>query len=367
MYWSGSHAKFWAVTWEGADTKGTFPFYNKLTPNYHTNVVNAFLTAPNLANFVATLTNSGPVVVAAHSLGNMVTLSAISDSNAPISQYFMLDAAVPIEAIDSSSSTNVMIYSTWMAYSNRVFAGSWYKLFPTNDARSTLNWNNRLGNLHNVDVYNFYSSGEEVLREYDSDPPTSFLDIVETQASARWPSGVPFGGYAWVWQEKGKGTCNQDWLIGSSHGGWLFPLNSYNDPQPLPPATANALSNATLEQTPVFTFGSYYDAVSGPFPDWALLGSNGSAYAAANRNRILSDAIPAISLPVGANPVPKLSPPISPVEQNFNMNTLQFQNGWSQCRTGDEQNKWHHSDFVQMAYTFTYKLFNQFVTTGNLK
>jgi hypothetical protein len=365
MYWSGSHAKFWAVTWEGADTKGTFPFYNKLTPNYHTNVVNAFLTAPNLADFVATLTNSGPVVVAAHSLGNMVTLSAINDWNASISQYFMLDAAVPIETIDSTSSTNVMIYSTWLAYSNRVFAGSWYKLFPTNDARSTLNWNNRLGNLHNVDVYNFYSSGEEVLREYDSDPPASFLDIVETQASARWPSDVPFGGYAWVWQEKGKGTCTQDWLIGSSHGGWLFPLNSYNDPQPLPPATANALSNATLEQTPVFTFGSYYDSVNGPFPDLALLGTNGSAYAQANRNRILSDAIPALSLPVGANHVSRLKPQ-NGKDQNIDMMTLE--NGWPQGRLETrEENNWHHSDFHEAAYTFTYQLFNQFVTLGNLK
>ena len=26
MYWSGSHAKFYAVTWEGADTKEPFHF-----------------------------------------------------------------------------------------------------------------------------------------------------------------------------------------------------------------------------------------------------------------------------------------------------------------------------------------------------
>ena len=26
MYWSGSHAKFWAVTWEGADYQGKFSF-----------------------------------------------------------------------------------------------------------------------------------------------------------------------------------------------------------------------------------------------------------------------------------------------------------------------------------------------------
>ena len=80
-----------------------------LHPQFHTNVVNAFLTAPLLANFITSLTNSGPVVVAAHSLGNMVTLSAISDWDAPISQYFMLDCAVPIEAIDPTATTNVMV------------------------------------------------------------------------------------------------------------------------------------------------------------------------------------------------------------------------------------------------------------------
>ena len=363
MYWSGSHAKFYAVTWEGADTKGTFPFEDTLTPNYHTNVVNAFQTAPLLANFIATLTNTGPVVVSAHSLGNMVTLSAISDWNAPISQYFMMDAAVPIEAIDPTAITNMMIYSTWASYSNRVFASDWYQLFPTNDARSSLAWNNRLGNLHSVDVYNFYSSGEEVLRTSTNDPPSSVLNKVLTQITDFWPFGIPFGTYTWYWQEKGKGTCTQDWFLGSSHGGWLFPLNSYNDPDPVPPTTANSLSNATLQQTPVFNFGSYFDNVMGPFPDLTLTNTvSGSTYAQANRNRILSDAIPAMSVVAGANPIPSFDS-----DHNLNMNTIQFQNSWPQDRTGDEANMWHHSDFHEVAYTFTYKLFDQFVTTANLK
>jgi hypothetical protein len=352
------------VTWEGASTKDTPPFYKLLTPNYHTNVVNAFNTAPLLANFIASLTNSGPVVAAAHSLGNMLTLSAISDWNAPISQYFMMDSAVPIEAIDPTAITNMMVYSTWAGYSNRLFASDWYQLFPTNDARSTLFWNNRLGNLHNVDVYIFYSSGEEVLRTTTNDPPSSVLGKVLTQVTDFWPFGIPFGSYTWYWQEKGKGTCTQDWFLGSSHGGWHFPMNSYGDPNPVPPATANSLSNATLQVTPIFSFGSYFDLVSGPFPDLALTNStSGSAYAQANRNRILADAIPAMSLVAGANPIPRYNAS----GRNFNMNTPQFQNGWSPSRTGNEAGKWHHSDFVQMAYTFTYPLFNTFVTTGNLK
>jgi hypothetical protein len=292
----------------------------------------------------------------------MVTLSAISDWNAPISQYFMIDAAVAIEAIDSSSSTNAMIPSYWQSYSNRVFASKWYQLFSTNDARSTLNWNNRFGDLHNVDVYNFYSSGEEVLRTYAEDAPVGGWAILVTQLANAWPAGVPFGGYSWCWQEKGKGVCQQDWIIGSSHGGWLFPLNSYNDPTPLSPTTANALVDATLKQTPVFTFGSYFDLVSGPHPDWALLGTNGSAYAQAHRAQILASAIPALSLPIAANPVPGFA-----IDHNIDMMTLE--NGWPQGRltSGEKNNNWYHSDYHVIAYPFTHQLFDQFVTLGNLK
>ena len=362
MYWSGSHAKFYAVTWQGADTKGTYPFYNLLTPNYHTNVGNAFLTAPNLANFIATLANTGPVVLTAHSLGNMVTLSAINDWNAPISQYLMLDAAVPIEAIDPTAITNMMIYSTWTGYSNRLYASDWWQLFPANDARSTLSWNNRLGNSGSTIVYNFYSSGEEVLREYDADPPTSVRDKVLTQITDFW-NGIPFGTYTWYWQEKGKGTCSQDWFLGSSHGGWKFNTNApyayvtNGVITQIPNSQATLIPNSQLKTNAFFNFTS-----STITADSALLGSGGSTYANANRNRILSDAIPALSLVAGANLVPRFQAS----GRNFDMQT--FENGWPQGRLNSrEANNWHHSDFHEVAYTFTYKLFNQFVTLGNLK
>jgi len=367
MYWAGSHAKFWAVTWEGADSKIGSVF----TPNYYTNVVNAFNTAPLLANFIATLTNSGPVVVAAHSLGNMVVLSSISDWNAPISQYFMMDAAVPIEAIDpASTSVPFMTFSTWAGYSNRLSASDWHELFPTNDARSTLTWNNRLGNLRNVDVYNFYSSSEEVLRTTAGDPPLSTIDILATQVINRfsliglWPK-VPFGTYSWYWQEKGKGTCNEDGLIGSSHGGWKF--SSYwvdSSGHTLSPAIMNNTANSTLQNFPMFNFNSTDNNFLLQIDNellGAVYGVNPSDYAVTNRNRILADAIPAMSLVAGANPVPKFNP------TGHNVDMMTLENGWSQGRAGDEAGMWHHSDFVQMAYTFTYQLFNQFVTTGNLK
>jgi len=77
----------------------------------------------------------------------------------------------------------------------------------------------------------------------------------------------------------------------------------------------------------------------------------------------LSDTIPAVSLPAGANPVPKFNP------TGHNSDMMTFENGWAQGRlnSGEYNDNWYHSDFHQMAYTFTYLLFNQFVTTGNLK
>src|SRR5208282_5357925 len=224
-YWSGSKAKFYGVTWNGAESKDyaiiqALPKNERFTPDYHTNVVNALQTAPHLASFLGTL--SGDTVVAAHSLGNMVVLGAISDFNAPIRRYFMIDAAVPMEAIQGDTDyESAMICSTWQSYSNRLYASHWWQLF-TNDYRSTLTWSNRLANLRNVDVYNFYSSGEEVLREDPADPPAGVLGGGLSELLNYWIEGVPFGTYAWVWQEKGKGTSAHDWFIGSTHGGWKF-------------------------------------------------------------------------------------------------------------------------------------------------
>ena len=366
MYWSGSKAKFYGVTWNGAVSQGDmslggiFPQLVDVTCNYQTNVVNALQTASHLADFLGTLP-ADKTVVAAHSLGNMVVLSAISDYNAKMSKYFMIDAAVPIEAVQGNAAREpAMIYSTWQDYSNRLYASDWWQLFTNGDARSTLTWSNRLGNLGSVDIYNFYSPGEEVLREDTDDPPSGILSGGVTQLINIW-AGVAKGAYTWVWEEKGKGNALHDYFISSSHGGWKF--NDYwRDPYghlPLPSAM-NDTAASTLQNYPMFSVGS---TENGP-PDQDLLWTDASAYAQANRDRILSDAIPALTLPVGANHVDTFAPDGEP-DQNLNMQTS-FENGWPTL-SGDEAGKWHHSDFDYVAYPFTYQLFNKIVTLGNLK
>jgi hypothetical protein len=368
MYWSGSKAKFYGVTWNGAVTKEfleiqALPPEDRFTPDYHTNVYNAFLTAPHLADFLGSL--SGQTVVAAHSLGNMVVLSALNDCtnvNFKLNTYFMIDAAVAMEAVQSMPGDPAMVYSTWRPYSPRLFASDWWQLFPSDDGRNKLTWNNRFGNLRNTDIYNFYSSGEEVLRRYNVDPPAGVLRGLVTELVENW-AGHPYGSYVWVWQEKGKGTSRLDNFIGSTHGGWKFSYY-WRDPQgkPLSPDAMNDIPNSRLQEQPFFSVGS---SANGP-PDEDLLGDDGSAYAQANRNRILSDAIPALTLPVGANWVKKFAPQ-NVDDRNFDMQE-EFENGWPSSRsTGVEAYYWHHSDFVYVAYPFTYKLFNQIATLGNLK
>jgi hypothetical protein len=95
--------------------------------------------------------------------------------------------------------------------------------------------------------------------------------------------------------------------------------------------------------------------------------SSGSTYAAANHDRILSDAIPALTLPAGANHVDNFAPDGQP-DRNINMQDQFEKNGWPAARsTGAEAFKWHHSDFDYVAYPFTYQLFNNITILGNLK
>lgn len=304
---------------------------------------------------------SGPTVLAGHSLGNMLCLSAISDDGASPSQYFMIDAAVPMEAIDDSTPiTNDMVYAdssgNWLIYSNWLWASEWYNLWPTNDARSTLTWSNRLGNLGSVAIYNFYSSGEDVLRDYPGTPPGSLFTLFGAEL-VEWIQGQS-GLYVWAWQEKDKGRLSGNTILSSDHGGWGFNFyySSYS------PSAADELQPTQLMVNPFFD-NSYDDSLY-------TTNSSGSDYAAANRNRILSDAIPALTLPIGANSVQILAPEDGN-DRNINMQTSLengFPNGRPVITVGDtEYWEWHHSDIANVAYPFNYTLFNTFVNEGNLK
>jgi hypothetical protein len=368
LYWSGSHAKFYGVTWESADSQKA----DAVTINLQTNIVNSFNTASLLNSFLNSL--SGTNIVAAHSLGNMLVLGTLNDySNQNINTYFMVDAAVAIEAIDGSASPSPDMYpSAWTGYDGNLLASGWHNLWPTNDGRSTLTWNSRLANLQNTAVYNFYSSGEEVLRDYPTNPPTGYAAIAADEAG--YAAEGETGQYTWAWQEKLKGLLPANFLLSSDHGGWQFneayetniTVGGSSYWEPMSPAAAAELTTTELQTNAFFNF-----AAGGVFlfnNDLALETSSGSSYAQTNRNRIISDTIPCLTLPVGANPVPSFDD-----AQNLDMQ-LNYENGWPADRGAaaypagtPAAGEWHHSDNRAVAYTFTYKLFNKMVTVGNLQ
>jgi hypothetical protein len=89
-----------------------------------------------------------------------------------------------------------------------------------------------------VDIYNFYSSGEEVLREFTGETPPTEASVSESQLAywfenwstwfqAIYGSVLPVGTYVWQWQEMLKGRGGSDEWIGSKHGGWSFNYLSY--------------------------------------------------------------------------------------------------------------------------------------------
>src|SRR5258708_14846883 len=105
------------------------------------------------------------------------------------------------------------------------------------------------------------------------------------------------GSYVWVWQEKAKGRADYNFALASNHGGWKFA--TYYDVVSgfthMAPAEASQLTDSALRNIPFFSFAGGVNAYSF-LADLDLTTTNGSAYAQANRNRILSDAIPAITL-----------------------------------------------------------------------
>ena len=161
LYQSGSRAMFTAVTWYGDETPGILP------PGayYHADVINAFQTASALASTVAAL--PGQKYLAAHSLGNMVASSAIVDHGLNPVRYFMIDAAVAMEAyIPTYQYPAEIAESPWPTYTSRLWASDWYKLFDSTDGRYHVSWRDRFGDQR----FSFWrrgrsSAGEETAGE----------------------------------------------------------------------------------------------------------------------------------------------------------------------------------------------------------
>ena len=322
--------------------------------NYYGNVQNAFATASALKNAMDGI--DGPKWFVAHSLGNMLVSAAIQDHQMPHEKYFMLNAAVAMEAFDptngiTQASHDNMTPEAWTNYTDRVRATHWFERFPEGDGRRLLTWKGRFCNVTNI--VNFYSTQEEVVCNGDGRPKDLGRE------------------YSWYNQECYKG--NWAWMLHDNEGGWVFNrfYDTVTNPDPgnssmeivehMPPASAAELTDEQLRQRPFFL--DFHNPGMYTSPDGAVIASN-YLY----RAEMLAYAIPTESYAVGANNLLMMDD-ITPTNKerplfgNYNMAIL-FNFGIEDLLPNgddakDKHRDWQHSTFVQRSYKRTHQLFKK--------
>ncbi len=303
LRWSGMDAGFTAVLWRGNESQWWIPKIPLMensnayaTRNYHQNVLNAFRTAYAFTTNVNTKVPGAKKYMIAHSLGNMLVSAARQFHGLQYERYFMLNAAVPIEAYDAAGAVTeesklAMTPSAWRPYPDRVRSSHWYELFlgTPGDARQGLTWKGLFKDVDNT--VNFYSSQDEV--------------VANGNGKWKWPLTRE---YAWYNQERARGS----YLVSfSPQAGWEFSdhyvkeedegilngVQTYSYRKYTPEETFS-IADTNLMVRPFFK----------DFSDGRIYGEGGSAFLQANdmvRWYALSHGIPAESFSAGANPVPK--------------------------------------------------------------
>jgi len=363
FYWSGSKARFYGVSWYGYQTS----FAHWIPPDYHQNVMNAFTTAPAMKDFINTL--GGNVTVAAHSLGNMVVGSMVHDHDVNIQNYFPIDAAVARESYDGQTQQSEhMINGAWKGFTDyrNLWASEWHTLFKytPDDKRNTLTWRNRLSKVgvSGPTVYNFYSSTEDLLQEYPGD---SLPDTID------WNDPInATGRFGFCMQEKFKGDARTIGIggAGSIYGGWGF--NTSPDLPAIYRSPADISQHPELLETQPFFDPGYESQFDGSKqvhgPDWIVDlfdPAKGSTTAEQHREQLLAQALPALTLPAGANFVSKFGD-----ANNFDMDQLFKTNAqrWPRGPNSQGLREWRHSDIRAMPYNHIYQAFDKMVNLGGL-
>jgi hypothetical protein len=185
-------------------------------------------------------------------------------------------------------------------------------------------------------LYNHYLKGDDVFEEY-IDPGTL------------WGTTCGAERYAWQKQERFKGRGG---IHGTDFAGWgfernIFGVKVYTETQ------VNDLSFAQLAIAPAFY--RQPDALFDPNEPWSGL-----------LHEMLAKGIPALSHPIGAGSVGEAKG-----AANFDTNAtaiIERPNGWPQVNRGfEDRTRWLHNDVKDVAYFFTYKLFDKLVDEGGLK
>ena len=346
LWWAGSKSMFTAAAWRGDSSQFALMFSDKkISPDYYANVKNAFLSAPAFARDCNAL--PGKKVILAHSLGNMLVSSAAKDHGLVYSKYYMLNAAVPMEAYDMDADNSEMIDAEWINVPLAYRVSDWSSLFPPNDFRSSLSWRGRFAGINNA--INCYSSTEDVLANAQAGQFT-------------------FSGSVWKIQELTKGTTV--WheinmlpfldLDVACEGGWG--INTYYSLNPLWYVyqygfTGKVQSDLTHEDAITHPLFTPFRSESESMHSTNLFTLADASYRDELRAKFLADAISATSFAAGANHTGGLT-------DNYNLQS-NTPNGWPKQRERNSANgiirQWLHSDLKDVAFFYVYCLFNKIV------
>ncbi|MBR4611072.1 MAG: hypothetical protein IKO40_00005, partial [Kiritimatiellae bacterium] len=360
LWQSGCNAKFHAVTWYGNDGA----FWNAFDggDNYHGNVTHAFETAPSFASAFSGGASNATVI--AHSLGNMVVCSAIQDHGFRPARYFMLNAAVPAEAFDSTQwNTNALNnpfeFEDWVGYPAKSWASCWHSLFPTNNIRCHLTWKGRFAEVPQLTtLFNYYSTGDEVLSIYDTP------DLDGSGKITIHPFGL--GGkryHSWQKQERFKGRWLQSALggfAGTSEMGWGFSTQGYyaNGTPPLYQSVYNPIDpdNPVIVRSIPYGTNAAHAASSEQLRIDPVFNHDPLTIPSGNLQSgdidiLLARGVPALSGPVGAN---QIGERFDGFENDLNSSASSA--NWPR-RSEASWKGWRHSDIKDVAMPFVFQTF----------
>jgi hypothetical protein len=361
----GSKARFVGVTWNG-DTG----------LDYHKAVYHAFQTGDAVPRALGFLDASRTLLIG-HSLGNIVASQAVQAGFTP-AHYFLLNAALPIEALSGRSKARQqaveMTEEYWRPYGLRLYAADWAKLFAPGDFRRTLTWEQCFSRVRTLGIAtSFYSPGEDV-----TNCPT---DMVSASVLATLWSGRAIDYGAWKTQEllKGVGWSRSIAAIAMerTQGGWGFnpawrgryvpnghTRSTGGYYERMDPTTAGRITSAQLTQDPFFR-PLNEGCLRGP----RLLAPSPILDCANMRYDLLARAIPAMSFAAGASAVPPTDS--GPQVVNFNLETLGRTDPKQWPTEGHESKqmtgRWLHSDFKNVALPYVTPLYTHMIKTAALR
>lgn len=346
LFVMGSHARFVGVSW-----------YGSTGLDYHKAVFHSFQAGDILGSKLA-LPAGADVTIAAHSLGNMLVSHAIQSGGFAPTRYYMINAAVPIEAYDLNAvdddQRKAMIEHDWKNREARFYAANWHNLFGAtpSDHRNGLTWKNRFVRVRrDFESYNFYSLGEDVVENSTTDTAS----VAETLLR----QGFNFSRGAWVAQELVKGvswtTSLADFFMIRGQAGWKRDLWYLG-------VSPSEIANQELVTRPFFSDFKEKDLI-----DRDVTIASAKAGKSMVQYDLLARGLPSLSYAAAANRISSFEL----LTRDFNMEKDgRTQNQWpleGHDRDPKATGRWLHSDFKDVALPYVFQMYAAMIEKGLLR